>query len=314
MFWYRDYSTQYRCGACHVRTGTLAFGIAQMCVMAFAVVFFGVCFLQPNAIPKPVQDTFLRTFDLFTMGYASNPSGKFAPRTVDAAKKAENVQTPIDVELFADGTKQSAASKSGKSDGIGKVDKGGQNEGDALWTYMTKTAGENGDESYAKMFNGKSKGSSMDAKPADVQPKLPDYVTTSTQPIVDDWFVPANQQPSSRRFTMSKWSDEDRIAVLVLLALGLSVTSLLCAGILKRRPSWMMPYFCLQLFDLCITCISMLGYFANVPNPKDFAETHVCLTTIRRLPIRTVESLCKDRINELNCVLLYRDAIVTKTR
>ncbi|KAJ8305264.1 hypothetical protein KUTeg_015809 [Tegillarca granosa] len=38
----------------------------------------------------------------------------------------------------------------------------------------------------------------------------------------------------------------------------------------RSRPGYLMPFFCLQVFDFCLSCLTVVGYFSYAPNIKDW--------------------------------------------
>ena len=43
----------------------------------------------------------------------------------------------------------------------------------------------------------------------------------------------------------------------------------------QGQPGYLMPFFCLQVFDFCLTCLTIVGYFSYVPNIKRWIEVQV---------------------------------------
>lgn len=41
-------------------------------------------------------------------------------------------------------------------------------------------------------------------------------------------------------------------------------------GTVKVRPSFLLPYFCIQLFDFCVSCLAVIGCFTNEYNVRIF--------------------------------------------
>jgi hypothetical protein len=66
---------------------------------------------------------------------------------------------------------------------------------------------------------------------------------------------------------------EDRsIAVLVTTCSSL-ITMMLIYGVLYNKPSYLMPYFSIKVFQVVITCITTLGFYSTLPNIKDWLKT-----------------------------------------
>jgi lysosomal-associated transmembrane protein len=43
---------------------------------------------------------------------------------------------------------------------------------------------------------------------------------------------------------------------------------MLVYGAIKCRPGYLMPFFCLQVFDFCVSCLTVVGYFSYIPDIK----------------------------------------------
>ena len=66
---------------------------------------------------------------------------------------------------------------------------------------------------------------------------------------------------------------EDRsIAVLVTTCSSL-ITMMLIYGILYNKPSYLMPYFSIKVFQVVITCITTLGFYSTLPDIKLWLKT-----------------------------------------
>ncbi|XP_014667453.1 PREDICTED: lysosomal-associated transmembrane protein 4A-like [Priapulus caudatus] len=62
-----------------------------------------------------------------------------------------------------------------------------------------------------------------------------------------------------------KWSIQDAHLGLVLTACTFFITTLMCYGAVKGHPGYLMPFFCLQVFDFCVTLLSIVGYCSYLP-------------------------------------------------
>lgn len=60
----------------------------------------------------------------------------------------------------------------------------------------------------------------------------------------------------------------------------IAVTSMMIYGAMKRKPSHLLPFFCLQLFDFAITILTAAGYFCYLQS------VHRLIAESRRLPWR----------------------------
>uniref|UniRef100_A0A1I8FDS3 TLDc domain-containing protein n=1 Tax=Macrostomum lignano TaxID=282301 RepID=A0A1I8FDS3_9PLAT len=63
----------------------------------------------------------------------------------------------------------------------------------------------------------------------------------------------------------------------LLLLIGLVSLLLACCcvvGTLRERAKYLMPYFCMQLFDFVINCLTVVGYFSYLPDAKAWLSGH----------------------------------------
>lgn len=44
------------------------------------------------------------------------------------------------------------------------------------------------------------------------------------------------------------------------------ITVIMVYGAIKGKPKLLLPFFCLQCFDFCITCLTAIGYFTYMPD------------------------------------------------
>jgi len=73
-------------------------------------------------------------------------------------------------------------------------------------------------------------------------------------------------------FQKKQWSSDDRSVGCLISVCTLVLTLMLIYGALKGRPGYLMPFFCLQVFDFCITCLSVVAYFSYMPNVKEWIK------------------------------------------
>lgn len=68
----------------------------------------------------------------------------------------------------------------------------------------------------------------------------------------------------------ARWTSEDKF-VFFLIAVGIFIVTLqLIYGAIRGRAGYLMPYFCLQVFDFCMNCLTVVGYFSYIPEIKDW--------------------------------------------
>lgn len=66
-------------------------------------------------------------------------------------------------------------------------------------------------------------------------------------------------------------TDEVNVALFITLCMFI-VTLLLVHGALRRQPSHLMPFFFLQVFDFCISSMTMIGYVSYLPNIRQLIQ------------------------------------------
>jgi len=42
-----------------------------------------------------------------------------------------------------------------------------------------------------------------------------------------------------------------------------------------------MPFFCVQVFDFCMSCLTAVGYFSYLPNIKKWISAQVSQSTVQ---------------------------------
>ncbi|XP_064605834.1 lysosomal-associated transmembrane protein 4A-like [Liolophura sinensis] len=70
-----------------------------------------------------------------------------------------------------------------------------------------------------------------------------------------------------------KGSDSSRTDLCVAQLLTFCmfiITLLLVYGAARGRPGYLMPFFCIQVFDFCLACLAAVGYFSYMPNVKEW--------------------------------------------
>jgi len=65
------------------------------------------------------------------------------------------------------------------------------------------------------------------------------------------------------------WTNEDKFVGMLLTMGSFFVTILLIYGAIKGEQGYLMPFFCLQVFDFCISCLTIAGYCSYMPDVKN---------------------------------------------
>jgi lysosomal-associated transmembrane protein len=69
-----------------------------------------------------------------------------------------------------------------------------------------------------------------------------------------------------------KWTSEDKFVGLLFTISYFVITIMLIYGAGKGRAGYLMPFFCMQVFDFCLTCLSFVSYFSYIPNIKRWIQ------------------------------------------
>jgi len=64
------------------------------------------------------------------------------------------------------------------------------------------------------------------------------------------------------------WDCDDKFLGLLLTVGSSILTVSLLYGVISARPRYILPFFWLQMFDFCITCLTFIGYFSYGPDIK----------------------------------------------
>ncbi|VDO97881.1 unnamed protein product [Soboliphyme baturini] len=64
---------------------------------------------------------------------------------------------------------------------------------------------------------------------------------------------------------------EAHLAVVLLFGLIL-ITTLMIYGVIKGRPLYVLPFFCFQVLDLVLACVSAIGHYTWMPSIQTIIE------------------------------------------
>lgn len=65
-----------------------------------------------------------------------------------------------------------------------------------------------------------------------------------------------------------KMRKEDMCLAFALILCTFLIALMLVYGAIKSRPGYLIPFFCLQVFDFCLNCLTVVGYMSYAPNVK----------------------------------------------
>jgi len=67
--------------------------------------------------------------------------------------------------------------------------------------------------------------------------------------------------------------DRDSLVVGMILTLAMmSIAGGLIYGTIKGQPKHLMPFLCIQIFDACVTCITMISHLSNAQDLRKWIE------------------------------------------
>jgi len=66
---------------------------------------------------------------------------------------------------------------------------------------------------------------------------------------------------------------EDKAVGVAVACSSLAITIMLIYGTARGRPGYIMPFFCLQAFDFCISCLTVVGYLSYMPDIKQWIKS-----------------------------------------
>jgi lysosomal-associated transmembrane protein len=91
---------------------------------------------------------------------------------------------------------------------------------------------------------------------------------------VDETFDGTSVVPDTRAWwlTRKNWTDDDKFVAVLLAGGCILATIMLIFGAIKGRPGHMVPFMGLQVFDFCITSLTVISYFSYVPDVKRWID------------------------------------------
>lgn len=66
----------------------------------------------------------------------------------------------------------------------------------------------------------------------------------------------------------------DKSIAFLVTTFSAFLTIMLIYGIIKNRPSYLMPYFSIKVFHVVMGCLTTLGFYSCLPNVRLWIETH----------------------------------------
>lgn len=62
--------------------------------------------------------------------------------------------------------------------------------------------------------------------------------------------------------------------VLLITAFSVFIIFMLVYGILKNKPSYLMPYFSIKVFQVVMSCLTTLGFYSCLPDVRAWVRNH----------------------------------------
>uniref|UniRef100_A0A914UTB3 Lysosomal-associated transmembrane protein 4A n=1 Tax=Plectus sambesii TaxID=2011161 RepID=A0A914UTB3_9BILA len=107
-------------------------------------------------------------------------------------------------------------------------------------------------------------------------------------------------------FTRYRVESGDAHLALALVVGLLLITLQMVYGGIKRRPVHLLPFFCFQVFDLIITCLTAVGHYSWLPS------IHRAIVESPQLPFREQLMRMDEQYVALVVLLLYVGVLVFK--
>lgn len=105
----------------------------------------------------------------------------------------------------------------------------------------------------------------------DVEVMSPDFqLTLGRAPDHSQSHIPANGPFYFRRQRALNYRDLN-IGVVITFC-TFAITLLMVFGAIRGKPSYLMPFFCLQVFDFCIASLTAIGYVCYLPDVHRLVE------------------------------------------
>jgi hypothetical protein len=67
---------------------------------------------------------------------------------------------------------------------------------------------------------------------------------------------------------------EDRSVLFLITAFSSFIIMMLIYGIIKNKPSYLMPYFSIKVFQVVMSCLTTLGFYSCLPNVRMWIQNH----------------------------------------
>jgi len=80
--------------------------------------------------------------------------------------------------------------------------------------------------------------------------------------------LPASPDNLQDWISVKNWSLEGMLAVVLLTVAWMGIVLCLIYGTIRGIAKYITPFFCVQMFDLCLTGLTMLSYFSDLPTVR----------------------------------------------
>lgn len=218
------------CFCCHVRTGTIFLGVWHLILHIFALSIIAIILRYPEVIIDYDENNFGED------NLAINHKNKLA--------LAPALPTPLSSEVGPNGIEMLSGEGPHVELDI-NVESGEQVRLERILIGRVSSVTEQPEPKLPKEM-----GEDLFDKP----PKK--YNTFTTNAAFRDIF-------GTRSI-----SNHDLNTGVVVTFCTFIITLLMVYGALRNKPSYLMPFFCLQVFDFCIACLTAVGYLCYLPDVR----------------------------------------------
>ena len=67
---------------------------------------------------------------------------------------------------------------------------------------------------------------------------------------------------------------EDRSVIFLITLFSSAIVLMLIYGVMKNKPSYLMPYFSIKIFQVLMSCLTTLGFYSCLPNVRVWIQNH----------------------------------------
>ncbi|XP_014254906.1 lysosomal-associated transmembrane protein 4A isoform X2 [Cimex lectularius] len=126
--------------------------------------------------------------------------------------------------------------------------------------------------------------------------------------IIDENSLGSNSAfKTSQGITHKMYGSQHLNVSVVVMFSTFAITLLMVYGAIKGKPSYLMPFFCLQLFDFCIASLTALSYLCYLP------DMHRLVAESPKIPMQSALLKLSPQCLALVVLLTFGTAMFVKT-